>query len=66
MSSCPEDLVGLRRIIALKASESETGAKDKNSEDDEMARKPTGQGFCILNDFFNSSAKSQGSIKCLS
>jgi hypothetical protein len=33
MSSTPTDLDGLRRLIALKTSESETGANDKNSDD---------------------------------
>jgi hypothetical protein len=35
MSSTPTDLDGLKRLIALKISEWETGAKGKNSEDDE-------------------------------
>jgi hypothetical protein len=33
MSSTPTDLDGLRRLIALRTSEYETGVKDKNSED---------------------------------
>jgi hypothetical protein len=32
-SSTPTDLDGLRRLMALITSESETGAKGKNSED---------------------------------
>jgi hypothetical protein len=34
MLSTPRDLDDLRRLMALKTSESETGAKDKNSGDD--------------------------------
>jgi hypothetical protein len=35
MSLVPTDLDGLRRLIALNTSESETGARNKHSEDDE-------------------------------
>jgi hypothetical protein len=42
MSSTPTDLDGLRGLIALKISESETGAKDQNS-DIEKVWKKTGQ-----------------------
>jgi hypothetical protein len=45
MSSTPADLDGLRLLIALKPSESETGAKDKNSEDDEKVGKTAEQGL---------------------
>jgi hypothetical protein len=45
ISSCPADLVGLRRSVALKASESQAGTYDKNSEDDEMVGKTTRQGL---------------------
>jgi hypothetical protein len=45
MSSTPTDSGDLRRSMALKTSESETGAKDKNLEDDESVRKTIGQGF---------------------
>jgi hypothetical protein len=45
MSSTPADLDDLRRLITLKTSESETGAKDKNPEDDERVGKTTGQGL---------------------
>lgn len=44
MSSISTDLDGLKRLIALKISESETRAKDKNS-DDERAGKTSGQGL---------------------
>jgi hypothetical protein len=44
MSSTPTDLDDLRRLIASKSSETETGAKDKNSED-EMLGKTTRQGL---------------------
>jgi hypothetical protein len=36
MSSTPADLDGLRRLRALRTFESETGARVKKSEDDEM------------------------------
>jgi hypothetical protein len=36
MSSTPADSDGLRHLRALKTSESETGARVKRSEDDEM------------------------------
>jgi hypothetical protein len=45
MSSAPTDLHGLSRLIALKTSESETGAKDKDSEGDERVGKTTEQGL---------------------
>jgi hypothetical protein len=45
MSSTPSGLDSLRCLIALETSDSETGAKDKNSEDEEMAGKTTGQGL---------------------
>jgi hypothetical protein len=38
MSSTPTDFDGLRRLIILKTSESETGAKDKNSEDEKEGK----------------------------
>jgi hypothetical protein len=39
----PINLDGLRRLEALKISESETGDKDRNSEDDEkVGRTPEG------------------------
>jgi hypothetical protein len=44
MSSTPTDLDGLRRLIALKTSQSETGANDKNS-DVERVGKTTGRGL---------------------
>jgi hypothetical protein len=47
MSSTPTDSDGLRPLIRVtsKTSESETGAKDKNLDDDERAGKITGQGL---------------------
>jgi hypothetical protein len=45
MSSTLIDLDGLRRLIAIKTSESETGAKDKDSQDNEKMEKTTGQGL---------------------
>jgi hypothetical protein len=33
MSSTPTDLDGLRRLMALETSESETGAEGRDSED---------------------------------
>jgi hypothetical protein len=45
MTSTPTDLDGLRRLIALKTSESETGANDKNSDDVERVGKTTGPGL---------------------
>jgi hypothetical protein len=44
MSSTSTDLHGLKRLIAIKTSESGKGAKD-NSEDDERVGKTTGQGL---------------------
>jgi hypothetical protein len=38
MSSSPTDLDGLRRLMAFITSESETGAKVKNSEEDNRTR----------------------------
>jgi hypothetical protein len=43
ISSAPKDLDGLRRLIAFKISQSETGAKDKNSEDDKGWRRRQGK-----------------------
>jgi hypothetical protein len=43
MSSTPRDLEGIRCLITIKISESETGGKDINSEDDERIGKTTGQ-----------------------
>jgi hypothetical protein len=43
MLSTPTDLDGLRRLIALNISESETGGRDKNLEDDERMGKNTGR-----------------------
>jgi hypothetical protein len=48
MLSTPTDLDVLRRLTALKTSESETGAKDKNSEDNERVGKTTGQGLLYV------------------
>jgi hypothetical protein len=45
MSSSPTDLDGLRRLMALITSESETGDKVKNSEEDKKVGKRTGQGL---------------------
>jgi hypothetical protein len=45
MSSSPTDLDGLRRLMALITSESETDAKVKNSEDDKRVEKTAGQGL---------------------
>jgi hypothetical protein len=45
ISSSPTDLDGLRRLIALTTSESVTGAKGKNSEDDKRAGKSAGHGL---------------------
>jgi hypothetical protein len=45
MSSTTADFDGLRHLIALKISESETGAKDKNSEDKKWLGKRTEQGL---------------------
>jgi hypothetical protein len=45
ISSSPTDLDGLRRLIALITSESETDAEFKNSEDDKRVGKTTGQGL---------------------
>jgi hypothetical protein len=46
MSSSPTDLDGLRRLMALITSESETGIKVKNSkEDKKRVGKTTGQGL---------------------
>jgi hypothetical protein len=39
MSSTPTDLDGLRRLMALITSESETDAKGKNSEDNKRVGK---------------------------
>jgi hypothetical protein len=43
MSSSQTDLDGLRRLMALLTSESETDAKVKKSEDNKMVGKTTGQ-----------------------
>jgi hypothetical protein len=48
MSSTPIDLDGLRRLIALKISDSETRDKDKNSEDGERVERQQGKVCCIL------------------
>lgn len=45
MSSSPTDLDSLMRLITYKASESETGAQDKNSEDDGRVGKTVRQGL---------------------
>jgi hypothetical protein len=45
MTSSPTDLDGLRRLMALITSESETDAKVKNSEEDKRVGKTTGQGL---------------------
>jgi hypothetical protein len=45
MLSSSTDLDGLRRLRALKLSESNIGDKDRNSEDDERVRKTPGGGF---------------------
>jgi hypothetical protein len=45
MSSCPTSLDDLRCLMALIISESETGAKVKNSEEDKRLGKTTGQGL---------------------
>jgi hypothetical protein len=45
MSSTPTNLHGLGRLIALKITESETGAKDRDSEGGERVEKTTGQGL---------------------
>jgi hypothetical protein len=45
MLSTPTHLDVLGRLTALKISESETGAKDKNSEDDESVGETTGKGL---------------------
>jgi hypothetical protein len=39
MSSTLTDLDGLRGLIALKTSESETGAKDKNTDVEKLWKK---------------------------
>jgi hypothetical protein len=67
MSSSPPDLDGLRRLMALITSESETDAKFKNSKDDRRMEKTTGQGllYTDLKCLENSSATSLGLIKCL-
>jgi hypothetical protein len=41
MSPTATDLNGISHLIALKISESETGAKGINSEDDEMVGEAT-------------------------
>jgi hypothetical protein len=51
MSSTPTDLNGLRGLVALKTSESETGAEAKNSEDVEKVWKKAGQR--LLYNVFN-------------
>jgi hypothetical protein len=66
-SSTPTDLNGLRRLMTFITSESETGDKCKNSEDDEMVGRTLGQGMlytdwkCVE----SSSATSLGWFKCL-
>jgi hypothetical protein len=45
MSSSPTDLDGLRCLMALITSESETDAQVKNSEEDKIVVKTTGQGL---------------------
>jgi hypothetical protein len=45
MLSTPTDLNVLRRLIALKISDSETGVNDTHSEDDERVGKTTGEGL---------------------
>jgi hypothetical protein len=45
MSSTPTDLDDFRRIMASKRSESETGAQDKNSENNESVGNPKGRGM---------------------
>jgi hypothetical protein len=45
MSSSPTDLDGLRRLMALIKSESETDAEVRCSEDDKCVGKTTGQGL---------------------
>jgi hypothetical protein len=47
MSPTSTDLDGLRRLIAIKTSESGTGARDKNSDDERVGRRH-GKDFCIL------------------
>jgi hypothetical protein len=47
LSSTPTHIDGLRHLIALNISESETGAKDETSEGDEMVGKTTGEDCCI-------------------
>jgi hypothetical protein len=44
-SSSPTDFDGLRRLMALITSESLTGVKVKNSEEDKRVGKTTGQGL---------------------
>jgi hypothetical protein len=43
--STPTVLHGLRHLVALITSESETDAKGKNSEDNKRVGKTTGQGL---------------------
>jgi hypothetical protein len=67
MSSTPRDLDSLRCLIAFKTSDSKSGAKDKNSEDDKMVGKIIGQGL-LYSDckyFENLSTTSQDWFKCL-
>jgi hypothetical protein len=45
LSSTPTDFDGLSGSRALKISEPEIGAKDKNSEDDEREGKASRQGL---------------------
>jgi hypothetical protein len=49
IASTPTDLHGLRSSTAVKISESETAATDKNSEDEERAGKTAGQGLLYTN-----------------
>jgi hypothetical protein len=41
----PADLDDFRNLMPLKISESETGARDKNAEDDEWVGKTREQGL---------------------
>jgi hypothetical protein len=48
MSSRPTDLDGLRRLMALIISESETDAKVKNSEDEKVWGRQQDKDCCTL------------------
>jgi hypothetical protein len=46
--STPSDLDGVRHLMVLIISESETDAKGKNSEDDKMVGRQLDKDCCIL------------------